>query len=324
MLYPIRIQASSKDNSISIIDTMLVDPLCLPVPPSSCVPSVDQLANSSINIQKRIISENAKYFTTTLLSDMEVDSVTKVNKTARVKLMGASGLQQEVKKQITEQLEAIVILEQDRKLEEKIHCRNILKRRRIEKEEDVEKEKESAKDKDGDEDMDEGEKESEVAKLKEEDDDTPTLGGDKISNLIPINIRIKEDGICIVDEFEIDPHHHLSNPILLATALANDLNLPPKIINSIAITIAEQMCGLDVPWNITGLKVGVKKNENATKNTPMTAAALQAAINSTNIPKGLQVKNEIPSAWKVTDKEEEVAMANYVKIAKPDYQTMCQ
>ena len=156
MLYPIRIQAFSKDNSISIIDTMLVDPLCLPVPPSCCVPSVDQLVNSNINIQKRIISENAKYFTTILLSHMEVDSVTKVNKTAPVKLMGSSGLQQEVTKQITEQLEAIVVLEQDRKRKERIHCQNIAKRRRIKKEEDVEKE--SAKDEDGDEDMDDGRK----------------------------------------------------------------------------------------------------------------------------------------------------------------------
>ena len=89
---------------------------------------------------------------------MEVDSVTKVNKTAPVKLMGSSGLQQEVTKQITEQLEAIVVLEQDRKRKERIHCQNIAKRRRIEKEEDVEKEKESAKDEDGDEDMDDGRK----------------------------------------------------------------------------------------------------------------------------------------------------------------------
>lgn len=337
MLYPIRIQASSKDNSIRIIDTMLIDPLCLPVPPSSCVPSIDQLANNNINIQKRIISENAKYFATALLSDMEVHSVTKVNKSARVKLMGSSGLQQEVKRQITEQLEAIVILEQDRKQKEKIHYRDVAKRRRMDmevssrnKKEGVEKE--SAKYEYGDADIGEGGKGSEVAKLKKENQDSDahkstneTFAEDENNSyLLPINIRIKEDGICIVDEFEIDPYHHLSNPILLATAMVNDLNLPLKFINSIAISIAEQMCGLDVPWNINGLKVSVKKNENATKNTPMTAAALQAAINSTNIPKGVQVKNEIPSAWRTTEKEEEVAMANYVKIAKPDYHTMCR
>lgn len=53
-------------------------------------------------------------------------------------------------------MEAIVVLEQDRKRKERIHCQNIAKRRRIKKEEDVEKE--SAKDEDGDEDMDDGRK----------------------------------------------------------------------------------------------------------------------------------------------------------------------
>ncbi len=344
MLYPIRVQASTRDRSIQIIDTILIDPHCLPVTPSTCLSNISNASSSSSKstggntstqtslLQKQTIAENAQYLANTLLADMEVHKVSKSNKSGRIRLLesGAGSLVQEVETQIATQIELILVkdAEEKRKRRQKLREQAGRKKRRLveEKEMDAETEKEGNGDHDSDVDMDKEKIESkEVADKKS--NDINKIGSDEGNtcdhDLIPIKIRLKENGICIVDEFNLslDPSHpSLSNPILLATQLAKDLQIPPRLINSIAISIAEQICGFDFAkeeeegGGITGFTVANKEG-NASANTDSNNNNGAVATSSArNVTKRVQVDKNVPSAWKLDEKEEEVSMAHYLKV----------
>ena len=149
-------------------------------------------------------------------------------------------------------------------------------------------------------------------KVKKEESQSQSQSQSQLqeSNLIPIHLRIKENGICIMDQFKVDVdplHPHLSNPILLATSIAQDMNLSPDMINSIAISIAEQIHGLKVSEDVQGLTTTERK-KNDGPPTPSNSGL-----------KRMQVNKAIPMAWKMEDKDEVIAKTCHGNAGKPDF-----
>ena len=124
-------------------------------------------------------------------------------------------------------------------------------------------------------------------------------------NLVKVNIRIRENQISVVDELMVDTTHPtLSNPLFLAKSLASDLKLPSSMITTIAISIAEQICGLSVDNNLDGmLKLDQPPGVSSSSSSQYRTKAMIASAN--NFPsKVVGVEKGIPSAWLHDEKEE--------------------
>ena len=82
--------------------------------------------------------------------------------------------------------------------------------------------------------------------------------------------------------------------------MVKDLNLPEYMSNSIAISISEQMCGLDVPFDTTGWG---KTEKTSTSNV----------TGSKKVP----VNRMVPAAWKAEEKEDNNFANHLLNIGKP-------
>ena len=58
MLYPVKVDVSSKDGIARIVDSILIDPTCLPIPTSPIL-SIDSTGDNLLN---ETINQNSKYF----------------------------------------------------------------------------------------------------------------------------------------------------------------------------------------------------------------------------------------------------------------------
>ena len=290
MIYPIRVDVSTKDNALRIIDSILIDPTCLPVKP----PTINYKHSS---LQTQTILLNAAHLTQTLLADMEVEGMTnKSVKIGRLRLLSNHYLKQHIEDQIQNQLKVILDKEHRMRFQRNANANANQQHHHPSK-------KRKVKEASG------GESKQDVPPSSEKESQSE-------SHLIPIHLRIKEQGICITDQFHIDAdagadplHSHLSNPILLATSIANDMNLPSDIINSIAISIAEQMHGLKVPEGIQGLTM----TERMKSDIPGVSTSLNTGIVRE------QVNNAVPTAWKFEDRDEGVARICHGNAGKPDF-----
>jgi hypothetical protein len=198
-----------------------------------------------------------------LISDMEVQSYNKLQKIGRVKLIQVPNLVKDATIQISKQLKDIIFVKEPE------HLKRI--------------------------------REGKKRKLHEsKDDDIQDKEYDKKdTHLVNIKLRIREESYNIKDEFLIDLNDdRLSNPILVAQSICKDLNVPSHLVNSVAICIAEQMCGLEMQEDCTGLTY-VDQAENI------------------RLPKRIQVEKGVPSAWKMDDKETAVAKQHYLTIGMP-------
>lgn len=224
MLYPIRIDATSQDKTVRLIESILLDPKCLPIPIPIPIPTLtgtqcfsgnERYSSYSQSLKDQTIDRNAKFLASSLVADMEVHGINKSSKSylGRIKLLNCRKLIKTVEEQIKSQL--LIIFEED-------HISFTSKRRKID--------------------------------VKECPENTRHSTVNDTSNLIKVRIRIRDRGIiAIPDEFLVDPLHPASNPLILAKSLASDLNLPDVVVNSIALSIAEQICGLYVDENIDSL-----------------------------------------------------------------------
>jgi len=289
MLYPIRIDISTKDSALRIIDTILVDPTCLPVPP----PTTNYNTN---DLQTQTIILNAEHFTQTLLADMEVEGMTnKSAKIGRLRLLENTLLKQLVQAQFQKQLKAV--LDQELRLRKRYHAailtKKMTKKRKL------------------DSNPVDGECKEGGMDIKAKKEESKSQSQLQKSNLIPIHLRIKENGICIMDQFKVDVdplHPHLSNPILLASSIAQDMNLSPDMINSLAISIAEQIHGLKVSEDVQGLTT-TERNKNDGPSTSSNSGL-----------KRMQVNKAIPMAWKMEDKDEVIAKNCHGNTGKPNFE----
>ena len=328
MLYPIRVDATSQSKSVRIIDTILIDLTCLPISPSLPVPgsqtddafisSDDNLNhhNNSHNYLTSTITQNAQYLANSLLSDSEVQNSGKVGKAGRVFLLNKSSLVQLVEEQIETQLRIAFQKDAERK-------REATKRKKRRLNLDIEKDVDVVKSSNDEPTSASALSTGAVAvaatvmssdkviasQSKDKDKDSGKDTGTSY-NLIPIKIRLRERGMCIADEFKIDPDDAVgSNPILLAETMVKDLNLPDPMCNSIAISIAEQMCGQVVPHDVEGWTMTMApKPPKMDPNNPVLPS---------NLNKRIPVNHLVPTAWEMEPKEESAAMVHMMNIGKP-------
>ena len=85
-------------------------------------------------------------------------------------------------------------------------------------------------------------------------------GGDgaDLSHLVKVNVRLRDRGVAVVDEFYVDPAFPSDlpggDPFSLARSLADDLNLPRHAEVALATTIVEQVHGLRVESSLKRFK----------------------------------------------------------------------
>ncbi len=262
MLYPIRVDVISNDGKTRLIDSILMDPSCLPIP---LCPITNVEKNGLLD---QTIERNSKHLATTLIADMEVHSCSRAHRTGRIALFQTyPELETKIEDQISSQLR--IILEQE-------HYFNKKRKRKL----DVSDDKEENINDEGKEQKNEKEAATSI---------------NKEGNLVKVNIRLRIDEISIVDEFWVDPNHPMSNPLFLAESIANDLNLPKSAINTIALSIAEQICGLEVSENVDGL---LRYDDTA-------KAKSNDILMSNNVDKG------VSSAWMMVAKEIDVASLHF-------------
>lgn len=263
MLYSIRVEVSANDSSVRIIDSILVDPSCLPIPYVSTAPLPETSAFKNTD-QLQNIQDNAEFLANMLIADMEVQSLNKLHKIGRVKLIHVPNLVKDATMQISKQLQDIILVKEPDRL-------NIMRKKR---------------------------------KLDESKEDK---GDDKKdTDLVHIKLRIREESFNIKDDFTIDRNdERLSNPILIAQSICKDLNVPSRLVNSVAISISEQIGGLEIQEDCTGLTY-----VDPTENT-------RSLTSPTRLPKRRQVEKGVPSAWKMDDKEAAIVKQHYLTVGIP-------
>lgn len=277
MLFPVRVDVTSKDGSVRLTDSMLIDPTCLPIPPCPKLNN-NYLTNGTTNttntLWNDIVESNAKYLATNLLADMEVQPFQKITKSSRVQIFATyPELKEKVEEQIALQLR--IILEKEESMMSTARNR---KRKRVII------------------DDDDGEEKDQTESENKEEEKSPQ----NTDNLIKVNIRIRENQISVIDDLIVDPNDiKLSNPLFLAESIAKDLNVPYSMINTIAITIAEQLNGLEVDEKVDGI---IKMDENA---------KFTAVHSSVDVPLKKNIEKGVPCAWSIDRKEQRLLETHY-------------
>ena len=214
-LYPIRIDASTKDKGVRIIDTIIYDP--------TCPPSINNNKNN-FNNDKRI-EYMAQNLADTFLGDMEVYNMVRSSTkhySGRINLLGRTELYEEVQQQIRNQMHAIEHLYNERK-----ETRDKKKRKKDNTDESIDNDN-----------------------INDSEDGDNTNG--TISKYQKIQIRIKNGESQINDEFFWDTSNTNTSsidtcPITMANIIANDLSLSqPELAVDIATAIVEQLNGAPV------------------------------------------------------------------------------
>lgn len=224
-LVPIRIDASSSDGAVRIIDTLLIDTTCLPIshahPPhdghSSGLNSLSSTGGDHVFSLSSLVDVNAAHLTESILADSEVyGAVRSSSKTfmgGRLDLLGDAQLFGKIEEQISKQLR--IALSADKKA------------------------------------LTNG------TSLTPEVTSSGTSGGggatEQKSNNIRINLRLRHENIVVVDEFDYDinsSNMEGCDPFSIANGLVEDLKLPKELGPSIAATIVEQIYGVDVSGSL--------------------------------------------------------------------------
>ena len=282
-LIPVRVDAKC-NTGYRIIDTLLVDPTCLPRPLSEF-----RTANEAVEANVRILSDN-------LISDYEVAAIESAGYrqnyfTGRVALLNVPDLRGEVERQIRRALWEMVDGDAtaaarggqkkrknksygnaDDNTESEAEAEAVTKKQKVDEDDGEDQptgddgdaddgsnaEKDKAADADADADADGGD--------GDDADATGDGGSDDIdkSDLVKINIRIRDDKrkILVLDEFYVDPKCSLpgGDVVSVAKSLVKDLNLPADMELTIITTILEQIHGLKVPADLHKAKVNVRKD----------------------------------------------------------------
>lgn len=230
-ILPLRIDAASTDGKARVVDTILLDPTALPRSPSDFAS-----VNEAVEANVRILSDS-------LITDAEVAGIQAAGYrsgyfTGRAGLLGAPGLRERVDAQLREGLLLLIDLDGAPPRARRAGGHrggggdSPAKRRRL-----------------GGGGADPaGEPPPEPA------------GGDgaDLSHLVKVNVRLRDRGVAVVDEFYVDPAFPSDlpggDPFSLARSLADDLNLPRHAEVALATTIVEQVHGLRVESSLKRFK----------------------------------------------------------------------
>ena len=272
-LIPVRVDATC-NTGYRLVDTLLVDPTCLPRPLSEFART--STTNEAIEANVRILSD-------TLISDFEVAAIQSAGYrqnyfTGRVALLNVPDLRAEVERQIRRALWDMVdgdasagaAATGSRKKRRKSNADTAATTTTAEAESKKQKVGDDA-DEDDKEDQPTGTADNDNADDNEQEKDTVGSDADKDggndgddidkSDLVKINIRIRDDKrkILVLDELHLDPNLLVpgGDIVSVAQSIVKDLNLPEDMTTTIVTTILEQMRGLHVPVNLRDAKVKI-------------------------------------------------------------------
>jgi len=230
-LVPIRVDASSSDGAVHIIDTLLIDTNCLPISqPSnysnqtSSLSTLSKETDNSFSLPS-LIDPNATHLTETMLADAEVYGSSRGNKSymgGRLDLLSDTKLYSIIYKQINTQL--AIALGSDKK--------NMVSNTGYS---------------------------IPAVKSDEEAGDN----SEQQSNIVRIKIRLRQDGFVIFDEFDYDVNSsgmEGCDPFSIAKALVTDLKLPIELTQTIASSIVEQIYGVNVTESLSNITSDVIRN----------------------------------------------------------------
>mmetsp|Transcript_21270 Transcript_21270/g.29828 ORF Transcript_21270/g.29828 Transcript_21270/m.29828 type:complete len:303 (+) Transcript_21270:53-961(+) len=280
MIYPIRIDASSADHSVKLVDTLLIDPFCLPIQPDlvtnpilslqqshPCMNSREEPSTEPVfhTLRRHTLNRNAKFLASTILADMEVQGVVKVHKSfvGRLKLISCPALQERVESQIRDQLSLIL----DKEFSSALPLPHFKRKREVE-EIGLERYRKQGRKTYavGDNSTIDNKMKQQHISLKKNERES--------GRYFNVNVRLRENDIVVKDEILLDPSYLSINPILLAKSLAKDLNVPEKMVNSLAISISEQICGINVKRDVGDLITILLDNVYNMKNYDNLSAAV--------------------------------------------------
>ena len=288
-LLPIRIDVSSDDKQLRIIETLLVDKTVWPVPLVTSQ-GVDELENS--------LSENAWYYAKSVLGDAEVNGMGRTVRhfTGRLELW-SKRLLEKIHACILPQFLAIFRSDNKRKADQAVSAQPS-ETKKIKQEvpssaADTGPAGQSNQDKTSSSNNGAPAASAGVPNHDAHSNPTQTLTLEQRkkaaavrairllkSSTIPIRIRLSVHGTRVHDDLLWDPKLD-SSPLLLAESIGNDLNLTPDAIQALAISITEQVCGLELPSDPSVLE----KDEGGPEERRNTSAAwsLDQRVNVTNV-----------------------------------------
>ena len=252
-LVPIRIDASSSDGAVHIIDTLLIDTKCLPIShlappnngnPSSGLSSLSSAANSNKVSLSSLIRANATHLTESILADAEVHGAIRSKASSymggRLELLTDVKLYQNIEQQISNQFGIALGTEK----------RDLMSGG--------------------------GSMYSQKSKSKP-DAQTSGISNNEASsqqcNIVRIKLRLRHESFIVFDEFDYDINSsgmEGCDPFTIANSLVQDLKLPPELVPSIAASIVEQIYGVDVTESMNGFTSDVVRKTPAALNLDVT------------------------------------------------------
>lgn len=241
-LVPIRVDGWNSDGSVRVVDSLVLDTTCLPVsceptsgyndPPSSSRPPTSN-GNAEVNVNNpgpslmSLVDSNARYLTESILGDAEVQCAVRNSKShvGRIELLTDLTLYKDIYKQIRSQLGVALCLDKGQLIPPGSSLLNRQSHASAQP-------------------NPEGAASSEAAA-----DAAPQHSTLPPSNITRIKIRLRQENIIILDEFDYDVG--LSgldgfDPVSIANSMVTDLNLPPEIGPSLITSIVEQVYGVNV------------------------------------------------------------------------------
>ncbi|KAL9191517.1 hypothetical protein ACHAXT_001223 [Thalassiosira profunda] len=230
-LVPVRVDASSSDGTVRIIDTLVVDTTCLPIshahPPhdgsSSGLGALSRGKSEPNNFSMpSLLEANASHLAEQLIADAEVQGAVRTNSRTfmggRLDLLGDAKLRRGIEKQIWTQLS--IAMGADKK--------GLVS---------------------GGKSLGDG------ASLAPDGASSADVEGDKplASSIVRIKLRLRHENIVVFDEFDYDVNTsgmEGSDPFSIAKSIVKDLKLPPELAPTIAASIVEQIYGVDVSGSV--------------------------------------------------------------------------
>lgn len=244
-LVPIRVDASSSDGTIHIIDTLLIDTKCLPIShgahthdgnPSGLGSLASSSAHGSTNDNfslSSLIDANSSHLTDSILTDAEVYGTVRSKGSSymggRLDLLSDTQLYQTIEKQINTQLSIALGVDKT----------------------DL---------------MSSGGTLSVIEKSSTIDAQTVVNNTEQKSRIVRIKLRLRHENFVVFDEFDYDVNSsgmEGCEPFSIANALVEDLKLPPESGPSIAASIVEQIYGVDVSESLNGFTSDVVRQTPA-------------------------------------------------------------
>ena len=219
-LVPIRVDASSSDGAVRIIDTLLVDTTCLPVSHahprhadgnSSGLNSLSAGSDKTYNnfSLSSLVDSNAAHFTESILADAEVYGAVRSSRAwmgGRLDLLKDTKLYGEIENQIRKQLSiALSVDKKDLILPHPTPDGTVSS-------------------------SDNG---SQITSAEERK---------IVSKIVRIKLRLRHENVLVMDEFDYDVNTsgmEGSDPFSIANSLVGDLKLPPELAPDIAASIGE-------------------------------------------------------------------------------------